>query len=69
MNLGLRVFAFIHGRDVIIESIWRLNHRRYECGVCPSGSGGIYVNTSSKIQECFCVGCGQQYLVKIRERP
>ncbi len=68
MNLGLRMFAFIQQRDTIIAKRSGIRpHSRYECHVCTNGKGGVYVNTPDETQECFCVGCGQPFLVVITE--
>ena len=68
MNLGLRMFAFIQQRDVMIVKRSRIRpYRKYECDECPRGEGGVYVNTPDKTQECHCVACGQPYLVILAE--
>ncbi len=71
MNLGIRMFAFIQQRDTMIirRMVIRretLTATRYECIACPMGMGGIYVRSTDKTpQECFCLECGQLYLVVI----
>lgn len=68
MNLGLRMFAFIQNRDITIIKKETLRAAKYVCTVCPKGRGGVYVNTPDETQECFCLGCGQLYLVVVTGR-
>ncbi|KKN81569.1 hypothetical protein LCGC14_0318280 [marine sediment metagenome] len=68
MNLGIRMFAFIQQRDTMITKREKLEAVRYECIVCPTGMGGVYVRFPAKTpKEFFCLGCGQSYLVILAE--
>ena len=68
MNIGLRIFAFIQQRDVMIMKRGSPRSSRYACSMCPSLDGGVYVNLEHvSQQECHCVACGQPYLVVFAE--
>lgn len=68
MNLGLRMFAFIQQRDVMVVKRERIRSAKYECAVCPKGRGGVYVHTPDETQDCFCLECGQLYLLVLTRR-
>lgn len=66
MSFGLRMFAFIQKRDVIVVKKESLRNAIYQCGICP---GGVSVHFLGKAtEECCCESCGQVYLVVVTRR-